>query len=468
MILARYILREHIAPFLYALFIITFLFLIDFLIRILSSILSKGLAWQTVLEIIVLNLAWMLALSIPMAVLVATLMAFGRFSADNEITAMKANGISPFRAILPVLTMAILLCGGMIYFNNYILPDANHRAAALRNDIGRKKPTALITPHTLIKDFENYQLWIDSLNPVTGRMRGVRIYAMEMGKPLRYICSDSAFMEYARGGKTILIRLYGGENHIVDPKENKNYVRIKYQKEIVSIDNVDAALERHERSYRTDREMSVQDMYGVIKTAGGRLKSLNGEYQNKVFDELQALDVLFKADTVKNIPPRLMDQKWWTNAPISSVTIAEVRKQEQDKQYIIQRYNVRADDEQKEMDKFWVEIHKKFSIPVACLVFVFIGAPLGIMARRGGIGTGSIYSLFFFLLYWACLIRGEVLADKAIITPWMAMWFPNIIVGIAGLFLAIRMSRENYLSQNTWLQKFFAMFKSIFIRRKVP
>src|SRR3954464_5167211 len=145
MILARYILKEHIAPFFYALFVITFLFLIDFLIRILSSILSKGLGWRVVVEIIILNMAWMLALSIPMAVLVATLMAFGRFSSDNEVTAMKALGISPFKAMAPVMAVALALGIGLVYFNNNVLPDANFRAAALRNDIGRKKPTALIT-----------------------------------------------------------------------------------------------------------------------------------------------------------------------------------------------------------------------------------------------------------------------------------------------------------------------------------
>ncbi|HAO99624.1 MAG TPA: YjgP/YjgQ family permease, partial [Fibrobacteres bacterium] len=124
MVLTRYILREHIAPFCYALFVITFLFLVDFLIRILSSILSKGLEWRVVLEIILLNLAWMLALSIPMAVLVSALMAFGRLSADNEFTALRALGISPLRALLPVLTVAGILCVGLFWFNDRVLPES--------------------------------------------------------------------------------------------------------------------------------------------------------------------------------------------------------------------------------------------------------------------------------------------------------------------------------------------------------
>ncbi len=446
MILARYILKEHIAPFLYALFVITFLFLIDFLIRILASILSKGLGWRVVVEIIMLNMAWMLALSIPMAVLVATLMAFGRFSSDNEITAMKSLGISPWKAMLPVLLVALCLGVGLTYFNNDVLPEANFRAAALRNDIGRKKPTALITPRSLIRDFDNYLIWIDKLDEKTETLGGIRIYNLESGKPLRYTYADSATMEYANGGKSIVIHLLGGENHFVDHKDPNNYVRVHFRSQDVAIDNVDPTLERHERSYRTDREMKVQEMFGIVNGAKDRLRSLRTEYTDKIFDEMHALDIVMKADTVKTVPPRLVQGHWYLDDPISSLAYAEVKRQEKDKIYLIDRYDRREDNELMEINQFMVEIHKKFSIPVACLVFVFIGAPLGIMARRGGIGTGVIYSMSFFLLYLACMIRGEVMADHRTLEPWVAMWGPNILVGAGGLYLVIRMARENYLN----------------------
>jgi lipopolysaccharide export system permease protein len=453
MILARYILKEHIAPFLYALFVITFLFLIDFLIRILTSILTKGLGWQVVIEIIVLNMAWMLALSIPMAVLVSTLMAFGRFSSDNEVTAMKSLGISPLKAMLPVMIVAGGLAGGLIYFNNDILPEANFRAAALRNDIGRKKPTALITPRTLIRDFENYLIWIERLDQSTGALGGVRIYNVEPGKPIRYTYADSASMEYANGGKSILIHMLGGENHFVDPKEPANYVRVRFRFQDVSIDNIDATLERHQRSYRTDREMRIQDMYGIVKASESRIKSLEDEYHEKIFDEMRALDIVLLADTVKDFPPRLLKGTWWKENPISSLSLAEMKRQEKDKMYLIERYERRQENELKEIGQFMVEIHKKFSIPIACLVFVFIGAPLGIMARRGGIGTGVVYSMAFFLLYWVCMIRGEVMADQLTLAPWVAMWGPNILVGLGGVFLVVRMARENYLNNVSLIQK---------------
>ncbi|HQB65227.1 MAG TPA: LptF/LptG family permease, partial [Fibrobacteraceae bacterium] len=123
MILVRYVLKEHIAPFMAALFVITFLFVVDFLVNILDSVLSKGLPMGTVLEIFVLNLAWMLSLSIPMAVLVACLMAFGRLSGDHEITAVKAAGVAPLSLMRPVMLVASLLSLLLILFNNWVLPE---------------------------------------------------------------------------------------------------------------------------------------------------------------------------------------------------------------------------------------------------------------------------------------------------------------------------------------------------------
>jgi len=444
-ILARYILREHIAPFLYALFVITFLFLIDFLIRILGSILSKGLSIRIVVEIIVLNLAWMLALSIPMAVLVSTLMAFGRFSSDNEITAMKSLGISPLKAIVPVFIVAMLLSGGMIYFNDRILPEANFRAAALRNDITRKKPTALITPRQVIDDFDNYKLWIDKLDKNTGNMAGVRIFQEENGKPLRYTYADSATMQYANGGRTILINLKQGENHLVDPKEPNNYVMVKFREQTVAMENVDATLERRERTYRTDREMSLKEMWAIVSEAKKRRSTLDQEYGEKIFDDLRALNIVMRADTISHTPDRLLIKPWLEENAPGNLVLAQVIKQEKDKAYLFDRYEQRKESELKEANQYLVEIHKKFAIPVACLVFVFIGAPLGIMARRGGVGTGTIYSLAFFVIYWVGMIRGEVMADRLLLPPWVAMWSPNLLIGIIGVYLAVRMARENYL-----------------------
>ncbi len=452
MILAKYILKEHVAPFLYALFIITFLFLVDFLIRILSSILSKGLEWQVVLEIVALNLAWMLALSIPMAVLVATLMAFGRLSADNETTALRALGISPLRAMVPVLLVAALLAGGLMWFNDRILPEANYRAASLRNDIGRKKPAALITPRRIIRDFEGYQLWMDRVDPETDVFHGVRIYQQDRGQSIRYTYADSAVLRYTEDGSHLLVELFDGENHVIEPRNPSQYLRVRFRSQTAAIRNVDANLNREERGYRTDREMSVPAMMKVVNDSRVRLERLREEFAATLFEDMRALDIRFAVDSNRPVPPRLVkDDSLVVALKRAPSLVAAVRRQEENKFYHIDRYEARAKAMQMEISQYLVEIHKKYSIPFACLVFVLVGAPLGIMARRGGLGTGVIYSLAFFVLYWVAMIRGEALADKLEVTPVWAMWGPNVIVGIGGLWLLWRVASERYTpGQTIW------------------
>lgn len=451
MILAKYILKEHVAPFLYSLFVITFLFLVDFIIRILSSILSKGLEWRVVIEIVMLNLAWMLALSIPMAVLVATLMAFGRLSADNETTALRALGISPLRAMIPVMGVAVLLTAGLMWFNDRVLPEANYRAASLRNDISRKKPAALITPRRVIRDFEGYQLWMDRVDAETDVFHGVRIYQQERGQPVRYTYADSAELRYTENGSHLLVELYHGENHVIEPRNPEQYLRIRFRSQTAAIPNVDANLNRQERTYRTDREMSVAAMMKVVKDNRARLDQLREEFASRLFQDMRALDIRFAADTARPVPPRLLRGEWTDHVNVEPTMVAKARKQEEDKSFHIDRYESRARATRMEISQYLVEVHKKYSIPVACMVFVLVGAPLGIMARRGGLGTGVIYSLAFFVLYWVAMIRGEALADKLEVTPELAMWGPNILVGLGGIWLVWRMAREKYSpGQSLW------------------
>jgi len=443
-ILAKYILREHMAPFLYSLFVITFLFLVEFLIRILSSILSKGLEWRVVLEIVILNLAWMLALSIPMAVLVATLMAFGRLSADNETTALRALGISPLRAMVPVLLVAALLTGGLMWFNDRVLPEANYRAASLRNDISRKKPAALITPRRVIRDFEGYQLWMDRIDPATDRFHGVRIYQQERGQSVRYTYADSASLLYTADGSHLLVHLYHGENHVIEPRNPNQYLRIRFREQTAAIPNVDANLNRQERGYRTDREMSVPAMMKIVNDNRARLGRLREEFAGVLFEDLRGLDIRFAADSANPVPPRLLRGELADQVMLTPSMIEAARRRESEKFYHLDRYEARARATRMEINQYLVEVHKKYSIPVAALVFVLVGAPLGIMARRGGLGTGVIYSLVFFVVYWVAMIRGEALADKLQVSPWAAMWGPNVLVGAGGLWLVWRMAREKY------------------------
>ena len=454
MILFRYLFKEIIAPFLAALFGITFLFIVDFLVKILDNVLSKGLPASTVLEIFVLNLAWMLSLSIPMAVLVACLMAFGRMSGDHEITAVKAAGVSPLSMMRPVLLVSMLLTVLMVLFNNWVLPEANHRSVELMNAVSRKKPHVFIDAGRLITQFPDVQLWVNRIDPVSGTLYGIQVYEMERKGAPRIVYADSATMDYVDNGATLMFRLRSGETHIVDPDDPSNYFHIRFFSQDLAMKNVDDRLERRSRNYRSDREMPVEMMMDVVKEARARYDTIWNEAMGERLPTLLNVQSGLVGDTV--VP----DSTGKLQVPDSIQlrrSLQKVRTQEMTSLRNTERVYGRLEFEEKRAAQYLVEIHNKFSTSFACFVFVLIGAPLGIMARKGGIGTGIIYSLAFFVIYWICLIGGENLADRLIISPELAMWASNIIIGVFGVFITIAMVRDRFSGDS----KFFRAMRAI-------
>ena len=461
MILVRYVLKELIGPFLAALFGITFLFVVDFLVKILDNVLSKGLPASTVLEIFVLNLAWMLSLSIPMAVLVACLMAFGRLSGDHEITAVKAAGVSPLSLMRPVMVVASLVTVLMILFNNWILPEANHRSVELMNAVSRKKPHVFIDAGRLITQFPDVQLWVNRIDPVSGVLYGIQVYELEKKGAPRVVYADSATLDYVDNGATLMFRMRSGETHIVDPDKPENYFRIRFFSQDLAMQNVDDRLERRSRSYRSDREMPVEMMMDVVNEARAKYDTVSVIAREKRLSTLMTTKALIVGDSV--VPADAEG-----SPPLDSVqgrrSLQRIRMQEIGSLRATERLWGRMESEQKRAAQYMVEIHKKFSTSFACFIFVLIGAPLGIMARKGGIGTGIIYSLAFFVIYWICLIGGENLADRLIISPELAMWASNIIIGAFGIFITIAMVRDRFTGDSKFFRAMRAMgrwFRSI-------
>ncbi|WP_290735061.1 LptF/LptG family permease [Fibrobacter sp. UBA3806] len=447
-------LKELIGPFMAALFGITFLFVVDFLVKILDNVLSKGLPASTVLEIFALNLAWMLSLSIPMAVLVACLMAFGRLSGDHEITAVKAAGVSPLSLMRPVMLVAMLLSVLMVLFNNWVLPEANHRSVELMNAISRKKPHVFVDAGRLITQFPDVQLWVNRIDPVSGVLYGIQVYEMERKGPPRVVYADSATLDYVDNGATLMFRLRSGETHIVDPDKPENYFRIRFFSQDLAMQNVDERLERRSRSYRSDREMPVEMMMDVVNEARAKYDTVSQQAMKVRLSTLADAKASVLGDSILPADAEGI-------AELDSVqarrSLQKMRLQEISALRTTERLWGRMESEKKREAQYLVEIHKKFSTSFACFIFILIGAPLGIMARKGGIGTGIIYSLAFFVIYWICLIGGENLADRLIISPELAMWSSNMIIGAFGVFITIAMVRDRFTGDS----KFFRAMRAI-------
>ncbi len=466
LILWRYIIKEHIKPFFFAISVITLVFLLNLVFRELGRILSRGLSFPLVAEFFFLNLASIIALSVPMAVLVSTLMAFGRLSGDSEIIAMKASGVSIIRIMLPILFMSSLLAIFLMWFNNQILPDFNHRSRLLASDIARKRPTLNLEAGVIYRDIPDYNILVQSIKETQDTAFVKSIFIEEKSDPTKSLIifaeHGKIFSQETRG--LIYLILYDGEMHEMDLEKMDHYRKLEFPKQILTINIPEMILHRSDSEYRGDREKSAQQMHKEVQE---NRKSINerkvniANAINRHFEKyfpLKAQNI--KTQKVEELEPDTYRQ---LSLPVKNNEKQLIGKIRRDHQNLLQQIKSERhiiSQLERGNSGLLVEIHKKYSIPIACIVFILIGSPLGIMARKGNMAVATGISFVFFLIYWISLIGGEDLADRQIISPIIAMWGANIIVGISGLYLVIHSIRETTFVNWTALQNFFTRKKN--------
>ena len=424
-------------PFIFSLIIIVFVLFTQFLLRAIDRFIGKGLDIGTIFEYLFLNLGWISALAVPMAVLVAALMAFGQFSEDNEITAMRASGISFTTIIRPALVMGLLISIILILFNSFIMPEMNFKARMLSGDIYRKRPDLNIEPGYFMDDLPSYSMIIkDKEGDV---LKDVRIFSKGINETQTSIHSKTG--QLSTIDDAIILDLYNGEIHELDLNDYGNYRRIEFDKHKITIPADDLFLNRRDTTSRSDREMtiamilekrkSINDRLDIVKGRIGRALIRTG-MDSLVPPSLEASQLLlenyknaFSADTSNSGDVIYRKEK----------DIDVVSRQLTNEYNLLRSYA-------KSSNKYNVELHKKFSLPVASILFIMTGASLGVLFRKGGFTIATGLSFGFFLIYYILMIGGEDLADRTILTPMVGVWSPNIILLIIATYLMIHTVRE--------------------------
>jgi lipopolysaccharide export system permease protein len=433
---SRYIYRELLFPFFFSIGAVTFVLLLNFLIKSVDRLLGKGLSFRVIFEFLYLNLAWIIAMSVPMAVLVAALMSYGRLAEDNEITAMRSSGISFLTILGPGIVFGTVVAVLMVFFHNNVLPDFNHKARLLTGDIYRKRPGLNIEPGYFMEDIPDYSIYVKEKSG--DHLRKITIYSKDSQTVQTTIYADSGYVVV--DGNTVLFTLYNGEIHELGLENLQDYRRTDFQKHRIAIPVDNLMLERRESARRGNREMTIGMMRENV-----RKYTLE---RDKVYVKIDKL-LTSELDTVgiRNLEKikQLISLKKQQNLRSIEKVQAEVKNRRLNslQSRLTGEFNL-AFSYQKQVNIYSVEIHKKISIPFACIVFMLIGAPLGVMTRRGGIAMAAVLSILFFLIYYVFLIGGEELADMVIIPPFWAMWTPNILLFAVGIFL---------IYYTTWEQK---------------
>ena len=446
--LNKYLFKQSLIPFLLSVAVITTVLFLQFLIRAVDRFLGKGLDVFTIFEYLYLNLAWIIALSVPMSLLISSVMTFGRMAQQNEITALKSAGVNLYNIIKPAILFGSLVGIGLCLFNNFILPEMNYNARLLARDIYKKKPELSIEPGYFVDMIPQYTMIVKEMDGKD--FKDVKIFSKNQKSEQTTIYANQGSL--SSDGNMITIDLMEGEIHEIDLSDYDYYRKIKFKTHQIMISMDELMLNRTTESNRTDREMRIPQMIDEIEKNNNLISQIYDRI-NKVKEEIGITNpnantlaiieneiellkqkkmnsVIEKKEFNKDVPIPALENKDYI------LSLTNNARQFKNEFTLIENY-------EKTNNKFKVEIHKKFTLALACVLFTMVGAPLGILVRNGGMTIASGLSIAFFLVYYILLIWGEQLADRNLLNPGLGSWLPNIILFISGMVILKLSNKKN-------------------------
>src|SRR5712692_1314355 len=400
-ILTRYILKEMLGPTALGFGFYTFIILMRQLFDFAGMIIKRSLPASTVLDLLWLSLPNIIVLTVPMSLLFGILIAIGRLSADSEIISMRALGISTRTIYRPVFVFSVVAFLLNFYLMNVVLPRGNSKLGALQAEIYTASIQKELRPRVFYDEYANVMIYVNDIEPRTGRWKGVFVADSRTDESQQQAITPAQMVQAAREAeyspfgtqrssqkiivaangslsilpsKQVWLNLYHADNHLWDPRRPDRY---------------DWTSNNFQRMRLPDRNATDTTNMSYIRS----------------FREMNLRELIVQARVAQTAMERTR-QKTPANFDLR------------------ENYNLAH-----------VEIHKKFAIPCACLVFGVLGLPLGITNRRGGKSSGFSLSVVIILVYYIMLNNGEQLAVTGKVHPWLAMWTPNIILLALGIYL---------------------------------
>jgi len=496
-LLSRYLLAQLAAPFAFALAALTSIMLLNQIALRFGDLVGKGLAWSLIGEVFLLSLPFIVAMTLPMAVLLAVLYAFTTLASSNEITAMRASGISIGRLLRPVLVAAVVLTAVDFVFVDQGLPAANLRLKALIFDIGRKRPTLNLREQAL-NEVPPSSLFLRAgrIDPASGRLRDVTLYDMSGTKARQVIYADSGRMGFEPNLTDLYLTLHSGSILQFEAPDPALLQLTYFTENTLRVRNVGNTLERSfEDTPKGEREMTTCEMRVLAGDTTAALDRMRRRQAERLEEDLRQLLGLPDAPAVdttrapftpwcvrlrglgRNLLPAQAEAQQGAQDSLRQARLRKRLKEKRDRtpaQAAGVRDSLRlasppgwdnlGDNRARHLslsnwvdvansaenirsarrtaDGLLVEIHKKYAITVACLVFVLVGIPLALRFPRGGMGLVLGGGLGIFALYYISLTAGEPLADAGILPPAAVMWAPNVVFTIVGVIGLLHVNRE--------------------------
>jgi lipopolysaccharide export system permease protein len=473
--LDKLILKTFIGPFIATFFIALFAVVMQHFWKYIDEMVGKGMDFVSLLKMIgYVSLSIGVLFALPIAVLLASLMTFGNLSESFELVAIKSSGIPLIRFMRPLFIFVLGICGLALLFNNYILPRTNLKFFTLLSDVRTSKPSFDLKEGEFYTGIGNYAIQVEKKDDKKGTLKNIVIYeSANNSYQDNFIVADSGKMNITPDKKALEFILYNGER--VQEKGqtmdiNTELIRVQFKEYKKVFDISDLSLKKTPDSLNK-----------------GYFKMLNLSQLNYNIDSLQKVSASF----VKKIKPSIqtnllfvqyLKDSTWQDKKMADKNIKSIKDLIPDssmisiKSSVAEKFN--AAKNQIDIDMFdynsktdslrshQIEWHRKFTFSIICIVMFLIGAPLGAIIRKGGLGTPLLVAIIFFVIYFILLSVGEKSAGAGSMTPFAGLWLPVYGLLPVGLFLMYKSSKDAQLFNKDYYYKMFKPVKNLFTKKE--
>ncbi|MBO7287885.1 MAG: LptF/LptG family permease [Bacteroidales bacterium] len=474
--LYKYILGSFIGTFIFTFFVAVFILLMQFLWTYLDDLVGKGLGFDVLGKLMFYTAITFVPMAMPLAILLSSLMCFGNLGEFYELVAMKASGISVWRVMRPLLIFSIAMIITAFIFSNNVLPVATLKSKTLLRDVRKQKMSFDIPEGMFYKGINGYTIRAEKKGADGSTLYGMLIYDHSEHKGnIKVTIADSATIALAPNQKEIVFTLYNGHNYneVVDDKEYKMkrpFETMKFDKQYVSFDISDFNMTESDGSALKGHQsmLNINQLVIAIDSLENNSNERQSSYKNSFKNRLQHLsskDVINKntnskkvdIDTITTFNWPLLDnfsEKEQTS--IINMALSASKNQVDNIELNIKDFERQGTNIRKHQQV----LHEKFSLSIACLLFFFIGAPLGAIIRKGGLGLPIVISVVFFVIYYVITITSQRIAIAGDIPIFLGVWLSSIIILPIGIFLTIKATTDSaLLDRESWKKTIRKIFK---------
>jgi len=483
--LHSYIIKSFVGPFVMTFFIVLFILLMQFLWKYVDDFVGKGLEFEVLAEMMFYASFALLPLAFPLAMLLASIMTFGSMGENYELVAMKASGISLFRIMRPLIVIAVVITGTAFYFSNNIVPKTNLQFSTLLYSVRQQKPELILQSGVFTNEVDGYSIKVGRKDNKTKMLYDFLIYDHTGNKPNESVTvADSGLLSITDDKKYMVLTLFDGVNYQeVKPergsdKDNYAYRRNSFDEQTIRVKTRGFDFNRRDESIfkNQSRMLNLTELSYMEDTLRNdyyiRLQkyisqvNLNPTLTIRLFNLMTTEDSLKRdfpvADSIFNFDNYFAGIDKWVRADIAGQALTSARG-------IVQNLNMFQNQlyaHKTNLNRYEMETHRKFTLSMAVLIFFFIGAPLGAIIRKGGLGMPVIVSILLFIFYYIISITGEKSAREDVWSMVNGMWLSTYIFLPVGVWLSYKAATDaSIMSAETYTRFFSRLGLGRFFRK---